>query len=107
MIDRALIVGLGSIGKRHLRLLRAALPEADIRVLRHARCDDPIEHADGCFDRLDAACDFAPQLAIIASPAPFHITAARALAQSGAHLLVEKPISDSIDITSSICSEET
>ena len=65
MIDRALIVGLGSIGKRHLRLLRAALPEADIRVLRHAHCDDPIEHADGCFDRLDAACDFAPQLAIL------------------------------------------
>ena len=97
MIDRALIVGLGSIGKRHLRLLRAALPEADIRVLRHARCDDPIEHADGCFDRLDAACDFAPELAIIASPAPFHIPAARALAQSGAHLLVEKPISDSIE----------
>ena len=32
MIRRALVAGLGSIGRRHLRLLRAALPEADIRV---------------------------------------------------------------------------
>ena len=28
MISRALVVGLGSIGQRHLRLLRAALPGA-------------------------------------------------------------------------------
>lgn len=97
MIDRALIAGLGSIGRRHLRLLRAALPQADIRVLRHAHCDDTIEFADGCFDRLEEACDFAPQLAIIASPASFHIPTAKALAQSGAHLLVEKPISDSVE----------
>ena len=96
MIARALIVGLGSIGKRHLRLLRAALPSADIRVLRHAGCDEVIEHSDGCFDQLDAACAFAPQLAVIASPAPFHLATAMALARAGAHLLVEKPISDNV-----------
>ncbi|BDW83641.1 oxidoreductase [Erythrobacter sp. Dej080120_24] len=94
MIDRALIVGLGSIGRRHLRLLRAELPGADIRVLRHVACDEAIERADGCFTDLGVACAFAPQLAIIASPAPFHLESARALAGAGAHLLVEKPLAD-------------
>ena len=94
MIDRALIVGLGSIGKRHLRLLRVALPGADIRVLRHSSCEGEIEFADGCFDCLETACAFAPEIALIASPAPFHLSTAMALAKSGTHLMIEKPISD-------------
>ena len=35
MIKGILIVGLGSIGKRYLRLAREFLPEAEIAVLRH------------------------------------------------------------------------
>lgn len=94
MISRALVAGLGSIGQRHLRLLREALPGADIRVLRHSRCDGEVEHANACFSRLEEAQSFAPELAVIASPAPFHVATARALAETGAHLLVEKPVSD-------------
>ena len=97
MIRRALVVGLGSIGRRHLRLLRQALPAADIRVLRRSDDGAPIEHADGCFDDLEAARAFAPDLAVIANPAPFHLAAARVLAQAGAHLLVEKPVSDTAE----------
>lgn len=94
MIRRALVAGLGSIGRRHLRLLRAVLPEADIRVLRHSGSDEVFEHASGRFSRLEEACAFAPDLAVIASPAPFHVATASALAETGAHLLVEKPVSD-------------
>jgi predicted dehydrogenase len=93
LINRALVGGLGSIGQRHLRLLRSALPLADIRVLRHSGCDTPNKYADGCFDKLAAACDFSPELAIIASPAPFHLPTAFALTKVGTHLLIEKPIS--------------
>ena len=94
MISRALVSGLGSIGQRHLRLLREALPRADIRVLRHSGCDDTTEHANGCFSQLEEAQGFAPELAVIASPAPFHVVTAHSLAETGAHLLLEKPISD-------------
>lgn len=110
MIRRALVVGLGSIGKRHLRLLREALPEADIRVLRHSGCDGVIEHADGCFARIEEACAFAPELAVIASPAPFHFTTATALAEAGAHLLVEKPVSNRTDGVAelvALCAEQS
>lgn len=93
MIHRAVVAGLGSIGRRHLRLLRAALPDSDIRVLRHSKCECAIDGADGCFSRLEDACAFAPDLAVIASPAPFHIATATALAETGAHLMVEKPVS--------------
>lgn len=97
LIDRILIVGLGSIGKRHLRLARELLPGADIRVLRHQKCASISEYANGCFSSLDDAIGFAPQVAVIAGPATFHMTAAQPLARAGVHLLVEKPLSASLD----------
>ncbi len=97
MINRILIVGLGSIGKRHLRLARELLPNADIRVLRHQECASIPEYANGCFSSLDQAIAFAPHIAVIANPATFHIGTAQLLAQAGVHLLVEKPLSASLD----------
>lgn len=96
LINRILIVGLGSIGQRHLRLARELLPNADIRVLRHQACASVPENANGCFASIEQAIAFAPQLAIIANPATFHINTAMALAQVGVHLLVEKPLSAEI-----------
>jgi predicted dehydrogenase len=95
MINRVLLVGLGSIGKRHLRVARELLPNADIRVLRHQECATTPEYANGCFSRLEQAIAFEPQLAVIASPSTFHLSSAQALAQIGTHLLVEKPLSAS------------
>lgn len=97
MIERILIVGLGSIGKRHLRLARELLPDADIRVLRHRECVSVPEYADGCFADLEQAVAFAPQIAVISSPATLHMKAALPLAQAGVHLLVEKPLSASTE----------
>ncbi len=97
MINRLLIVGYGSIGKRHLRIARGLLPNADIRVLRHQICESIPENADGCMSRLDEALAFAPQAAVIASPSTFHMQTAQPLANAGVHLLVEKPLAASYD----------
>jgi len=97
LIDRVLIVGLGSIGKRHLRLARELMPHADIRVLRHRNNNDVNEYSNGSFTNLDDAISFKPQIAAIASPAPFHIATSQALAEIGVHLLIEKPLSDSLN----------
>lgn len=91
-IERVLIVGLGSIGQRHLRIARLQLPDADIRVLRHQPCKELPEFADASCTQLREAIDFAPQIAVIASPASFHLPIASALARIGTHLLVEKPL---------------
>lgn len=108
MINRVLIVGLGSIGKRHLRISRELLPGADIRVLRHQQCLSIPEYANGCFSSIDQAIEFLPQIAVIASPAPYHLDAAQLLVSAGIHLLVEKPIASSVDGVSQLlelCSE--
>lgn len=96
MIKRILIVGYGSIGKRHLRVARELMPLADIRMLRHQPTNEIPEYANGCFSTIEDAILFDPQVALIASPAPFHIATALALAESGIHLLIEKPLSASL-----------
>jgi predicted dehydrogenase len=97
LINRILIVGLGSIGKRHLRLARTLLPNADIRVLRHQAGSAVPDSANGSFSSIDEALAFKPQTAVIASPAPFHVATAQALAEAGVHLLIEKPLSASLN----------
>jgi len=97
MIERILIVGLGSIGKRHLRIARGQNPNADIRVLRHQKCSYIPEYSSGCFSTTEEALVFKPQLAVIANPATFHMSIAQSLAEIGTHLLIEKPLSVTID----------
>lgn len=96
LIERILIVGLGSIGKRHLRLARGLMPNADIRVLRHQNNNEVHEYSNGSFSNLDEAVAFKPQIAVIASPASCHVATSQSLADDGVHLLVEKPLSDSL-----------
>ncbi len=97
MLKRVLIVGLGSIGMRHLRLARELLPTADIRVLRHQRKKEIPEFANGSFFSLEDALAFSPHIAVIASPAPFHLDTALPLASAGVHILIEKPLSTSAE----------
>jgi predicted dehydrogenase len=97
MIIRVLVVGLGSIGKRHLRLARELLPAANIRVLRHQFTNEITEYANGNFFTVNDALDFKPNIAVIASPAPFHIATAQLLVNAGVHLIIEKPLSSSLD----------
>ena len=98
---RALLVGLGSIGRRHLANLRELLPEADITILRHdqnnGRDSTGCELADRIVYRLDDALDESPDIALIASPSACHLETAIPLAREGVHLLVEKPVSHTLD----------
>lgn len=95
-INRILVVGLGSIGMRHLRLLRIILPEAQIGVLRHKADNKIPQFADFVFSTMEEALDFAPQIAVISNPASHHVSSAIPLAQAGIHLLIEKPLAVSV-----------
>jgi predicted dehydrogenase len=92
-LARVLVVGFGSIGARHARVVRALHPDAAIAVLRstpgRAGVDAPglVPVAD-----LDAAIAFAPTVAVIASPATHHAATAVRLIEAGVPLLVEKPL---------------
>jgi predicted dehydrogenase len=96
LIKRLLIVGLGSIGRRHLRLMRELLPDAQIAVVTRTS-EEEMEPADSAerFSSIEEALAMRPDAAIVANPATMHVDAAKRLADSGVHLLVEKPLSSS------------
>lgn len=95
-VDRGLVVGLGSIGRRHLANLRALRPDMAIWALRRTGTESP-DPTVPVVGSLDEALAVHPQVAILASPAPCHVTEALALAKAGVHLLVEKPLSDRLE----------
>jgi predicted dehydrogenase len=88
------VVGLGSIGRRHARLL-AGCERVAVRVFD----EDPRAAAAltattpaANLDELLAACDGV----VIATPDEFHAPLAIAACQAGTPVLVEKPVSDSV-----------
>jgi predicted dehydrogenase len=97
---KVLIVGLGSIGRRHLANLRALEPTAHITVWhQHTKRgteleDDPL--IDSIVFHLDDALNTKPDIALITSPASLHVEAALSLARHGIHLFIEKPLSNTL-----------
>jgi len=96
-MHRVLIVGYGSIGRRHLRIVRESLPNVTIMVFRHRPTAAIPDKADLVTSSMDDVLSFAPEAAIIANPAPFHLETAKVLVEMGCHLLIEKPVSDKSD----------
>ncbi len=82
---RFLIVGLGSIGRRHLRNLRA-LGQQDILLYRTHRATLPDEDLEGLpvFTDLAQALAEKPQGVIIANPTAAHLGTALPAARAGA-----------------------
>ncbi len=109
---KILLVGLGSIGQRHARNLRALLGDgvelSAYRVRRTVPLIGPDLRADPsgdvertygirAFDDLGAALAEGPEAVFVTNPANLHLEVARAAAEADAHLLVEKPLSDRFD----------
>ena len=106
---RYLIVGLGSIAKRHIANIRAIDADAYIVAWRRSQSGPTDENIDGVATTLAAAVATSPEMALITNPAPFHIEAGFSLAQHGVHLFIEKPISDrleGIDQLIGLCQEK-
>jgi predicted dehydrogenase len=93
-----LISGLGSIGRRHFRNL-LALGERDILLHRTHRATLPDDDLTGFPVETDLASALAhrPDALIVANPTAVHLAVAIPAAQAGCHILIEKPISNSLD----------
>ena len=93
-----LIAGLGSIGRRHFRNL-IALGEKDIVLLRSHRATLPDDELAGYPVETDihsALTKHKPAAVIIANPTSLHMDIAIPAAEAGCHILLEKPVSDSL-----------
>ena len=93
-IQTALIIGLGSIGMRHLGVITELFPNIKIIALRHnpESCNEMISGVSLSVSNLQDAISEKPDIAIIANPASMHLSIAIELAMAGIHLLIEKPI---------------
>jgi predicted dehydrogenase len=95
---RFLIAGYGSVGRRHLRNL-IALGERDILLLRSGRSSLPAgESAEFPAETdLNKALDHKPGAVIVCVPTSLHLDVAIPAARAGCHILLEKPVSHSMD----------
>jgi predicted dehydrogenase len=104
----ALVVGAGSIGRRHARNLRGlgcahvAICDPDAER-RHAAAEDASAglHADV----ETALAAVAPDVVIVCTPPSSHVAVARAAVAAGAHVLIEKPLSDSMERVDALAAE--
>ena len=99
MINKIGIVGLGSIGCRHLRLARELRSDLNIIAIR-SRKGKKIEEeklVDSVVYSLEDAIGCGIEAAIIATPAVYHAQQAIKLMEKGIHVLIEKPLSHSLD----------
>lgn len=93
---RALVVGCGSIGRRHAKNLKTlglqhlALCDTSSEALERCRSEVVGEH----FARYDDALrDFRPNVVLICTPPVFHVEQALEALHAHAHVFVEKPLS--------------
>lgn len=109
---RILIAGLGAIGQRHARNLRAiAGDRLELLAYRRRRLQhvvtDRLERDDTrnveielgltVFDDLDAALAARPHAVFVCTPSSGHMEIALRAARAKCHLFIEKPISHSLE----------
>lgn len=98
-LKRVAIIGLGSIGRRHLRLIKEINQDIKIVLVRSGKGKKWPEEtmADYVVSSIQGAIELNVQAAIISSPSILHIEQALQLANEGIHLLIEKPLSNSME----------
>lgn len=104
---RALFLGLGGVGQRHLRNLTQLVPDVEVAAVRHVgrafeigstlAADHSVDIISKYAIRLfadigQAVREFAPDFAVIASPTSAHAAQALELIGHGVPMLLEKPI---------------
>jgi len=97
---RVLIVGLGSIGRRHIDNLRCIDKDAFIVVWHQSpgRSDQDaaIPAVDSVVYDIEGALAQKPEMAFVTGPATLHVETALVLARQGIDLFIEKPLADSL-----------
>ena len=114
---KVLIIGLGGIGQRHTRNLRALLGDSveiiAYRVRRLTHVVTPTMGADqernvedvyniSTFHSLDEALAEKPDIAYVCNPSSLHVAVTRACLIAGCDIFLEKPLADSLEGTAEL-----
>jgi len=98
---KILICGLGSIGRRHLQnLLHVGWPQEAVVLLRSGRSTLPDDELAAYTTETDlkiALDRWDPAAVVISNPTGLHLDLALPVAKSGKYILLEKPVSHSME----------
>jgi len=93
---RALVVGYGSIGKRHIHNL-SSFPDLEIIVCTNQKYDKFLKKSKSrVFKSIEECIKEKPDVALITNVTSNHIKTAIKLANAGISLFIEKPLSNSL-----------
>ena len=95
-----LVVGCGSIGRRHLRVLHelgvADLQACDPSAAARSQTSEEVPAAT-VLESFEAGLSALPDAVFICTPPRSHVPLARAAIEAGSHVFMEKPVSDTLD----------
>jgi len=99
LMRRTLVVGSGSIARRHIANLRALWPDGEVACVSASgrKIEAGETKATTLLQALEEALDWKPEFAVIASPAPLHLKHAARLVTFGIPVLIEKPVSHTLE----------
>ncbi|OZI68284.1 Gfo/Idh/MocA family protein [Bordetella genomosp. 1] len=91
---KVLLIGSGSIGRRHVASLKLLVPDLEWVLLRHDGREDTFSADLGArvHPTLSAALAERPDLAVVATPSSLHIDVLPPLLAAGIALYIEKPV---------------
>ena len=96
-IKTILIIGFGSIGKKHLKIIKKLRPGINVNILIRPISINKVKEeklVNKTFTNIKDAIYEGADAAIIASPASFHIEHSIEILKANIPVLIEKPISD-------------
>jgi predicted dehydrogenase len=94
------IIGLGSIGNRHARIVNEYLPNVNLHIVRSGKgpnVDDPMYDDVPIYDSVTELINKDVDAVIICSPSSVHIEQSTDLIKANIPILIEKPLSNNLD----------
>jgi predicted dehydrogenase len=91
--ERILIVGTGSMGRRHFELASRLFPGATVAVYSESERLSEFTNSLITYSEISS---FRPQISVIANQASKHMRIANLLGSLNSHLLIEKPLSSDL-----------
>jgi predicted dehydrogenase len=91
------VIGYGSIGKRHVNIVREQTKHVDIWIYSGTQKLESLTSVSGIFNSIDQLLEYHPDIAIVANPSSLHLDIALTLAKNKIDMLIEKPVSNAED----------
>lgn len=96
-----LIVGLGSIARKHIAALRSLEPEVQIYALRSTRFSNSVDGVTDLFSMKEVE-EYSFDFAIISNPTSEHQKTIQQMGVLNIPLFIEKPLSHQLDVKETV-----